>query len=148
MSSSARVTLASTDSVFLLQRKPLWLATLGLLNPFFLKDICLHLFIWLHKVLAVACGIFSCSNRILSWSMRILSCTCELLSCSMWNLLPWPGIECRFPALGDQSLSHWTTREVPQKSFLNNIVFIEQHMIANLKNIFSQFYAYWHISFS
>ena len=58
-----------------------------------------------------------------------------------------PGIECRSPASEEQSLSHWTTREVPQKSFLNNIVSIEQHMIANLKNIFGQLYAYWHISF-
>ena len=30
---------------------------------------------------------------------------------SMWDLVPWPGIEPRPPALGTQSLSHWTTRE-------------------------------------
>ena len=33
-------------------------------------------------------------------------------SCSMWDLVPWPGMEPRVPALGAQSLSHWTTREV------------------------------------
>ena len=31
--------------------------------------------------------------------------------CGMWDLGPWPGIEPRHPALGVQSLSHWTTRE-------------------------------------
>ena len=31
----------------------------------------------------------------------------------MWDLVPWPGIEPRPPALGAWSLSHCTTREVP-----------------------------------
>ena len=34
------------------------------------------------------------------------------LSCSMWDLVPWPGIEPGAPALRVWSLSHWTTREV------------------------------------
>ena len=33
------------------------------------------------------------------------------LSCSMWDLVPWPGIEPNTQALGAQSLSHWTTKE-------------------------------------
>ena len=37
---------------------------------------------------------------------------CRILSCSIWDLVPWPGIESRCPALGVRSLSHWTTREV------------------------------------
>ena len=41
------------------------------------------------------------------------------LSCSMWDLAPWPGIEPGPPALGTQSPSHWTTREVPK-----SIIFI------------------------
>ena len=36
------------------------------------------------------------------------------LCCSMWDLVPQPGIQPRPPALGVQSLSHWTTREVPE----------------------------------
>ena len=35
------------------------------------------------------------------------------LSCGMQDLVPQPGIEPGPPALGAQSLSHWTTREVP-----------------------------------
>ena len=37
----------------------------------------------------------------------------QTLSCSMWDLVPWLGIELGAPVLGAQSLSHWTTREVP-----------------------------------
>ena len=40
------------------------------------------------------------------------------LSCSMWDLVPWVGIEPGPPALGAQRLSHWTTREVPVSIFL------------------------------
>ena len=32
----------------------------------------------------------------------------------MRDVVPWPGIKPRPPALGTWSLSHWTTREVPQ----------------------------------
>ena len=54
-------------------------------------------------LLVVACGIFSCGTRI--------------LSCGMWDLVPRPGIEPGPPALGAQSLSHWTAREVPSLCF-------------------------------
>ena len=36
------------------------------------------------------------------------------LGCSIWDLVPWPGIEPGPSALEAQSLSHWTTREVSQ----------------------------------
>ena len=42
----------------------------------------------------------------------ILSSGMSTFSCSMWDLVPWPRIKPRPPALGAQSLSHWTTREV------------------------------------
>jgi len=38
---------------------------------------------------------------------------CWIFSCSMWNLVPWPGIKPRPPALGAWRFSHWTTREDP-----------------------------------
>ena len=37
----------------------------------------------------------------------------ETVSCGMWDLVPWPGIEPRPPALGLRSLSDYTTREIP-----------------------------------
>ena len=65
----------------------------------------IYLFIWLHCVLVEACGIFSCSLRDLAaW---------ELLFAA-WDLVPWPGIDLGHPALGAWTLSHWTSREVPQ----------------------------------
>ena len=54
-------------------------------------------FIWLHQVLVVARGIFSCG---------------------LWNLVPWLWIEPGLPALGMRNFSNWTTREVPVYSFL------------------------------
>ena len=38
------------------------------------------------------------------------------LSWGMWNLVPWPGIKPRPPALGP---CHWATREVPVSFFKN-----------------------------
>ena len=46
-----------------------------------------------------------------------LSCNMWTLSCGVWDLVPWPGIESGLPALRAQSLSHQTTREVPQHCF-------------------------------
>ena len=46
---------------------------------------------------------------------------CGIFSCGMWDLVPWPGIEPGPPALGGQSLNHWTTREVPDLFHLNHI---------------------------
>ena len=55
--------------------------------------ITFSLFIWLHWVFVAALGIFSCG---------------------MWDLVPWQGSNPGpLPALGAQSLSQWTTREVP-----------------------------------
>ena len=49
---------------------------------------------------------------------RIFSYNIQTLSCSTWDLFPWPGIEPVPPTLGVQSLSHWTTREVPRMNTL------------------------------
>ena len=42
----------------------------------------------------------------------------QTLSCGKWELVPWPGIKLRPPALGLQSVSHWTSRQVPWSCFL------------------------------
>ena len=69
-----------------------------LLVVFFLCFLKKHLFIWLCQVLVVAGG---------------------TLSCGRWDLVPGPGREPRPPALGAQSLGHWTSREVPPSCGLN-----------------------------
>ena len=38
---------------------------------------------------------------------------CEIFTCGMWDLVPQPGIEPGRSALGVQSLSHQSKREVP-----------------------------------
>ena len=42
-----------------------------------------------------------------------LNCCMQAFHWGMWDLGPWPGVELGPLALGVQSLSHWTTREVP-----------------------------------
>ena len=46
----------------------------------------------------------------ITWDLLLMHV--KTLSCSMWDLVPWTGIEPRSPALEAWSLSHWTTREV------------------------------------
>ena len=58
----------------------------------FFFNIFIYLFIWLHWVWVV---------------------TCEIFRCGVWDLVPWLGIEPGPPVLGVESLSRWTTREVP-----------------------------------
>ena len=53
-----------------------------------------YLFLWLCRVLVAACGILD------------LYCGMGTLSCRMWDLVPWPEIKPRPPALGVSSLSH------------------------------------------
>ena len=65
----------------------------------------------------------STSSSALSslWGMQDLSAAAFslFLSYGMWNLVLWPGTEPNPLALGTQSLSHWTTREVPKWIWFN-----------------------------
>ena len=47
--------------------------------------------------------------------MAALVLRCGTWNLSLWYLVFWPRIEPRLPTLGAQSVSHWTTREVPNK---------------------------------
>ena len=49
----------------------------------------------------------------------------------MWDLVPRPGIEPGPPALGVWSLTHWTTREVPETESLRGELKLNE--IINLK---------------
>ena len=52
----------------------------------------------------------------------------------MWDLVPWPGIEPRPPALGAWSLNHWTTRKVPLYFILICFSLITSSIISDTKN--------------
>ena len=67
------------------------------LPSFFPSNFFLNLYIWLHQVLVAV--------------LRILSF-------SMWDPVPWPGIEPRSSASGAQILSHWSTGEFLGNWFL------------------------------
>ena len=45
----------------------------------------------------------------------------------MWDLVPWPGIEPRAPALGAWNLSYWITRAIPISDFWINRIVIWTH---------------------
>ena len=78
---------------------PQWVVSIDPTSlPSFFKNF-IYGFIWLHQV------------SVEAW--RIFNCGVQTLNCSMWDLVPWLGIEPRPPALGVQSLNHWTTREIP-----------------------------------
>ena len=70
--------------------------------------------------------VFQCGFFLLEIFIFIYLCGCgrsqlqqaESFSCSRWDLDPRPGTEPRPPALGEQSLSHCTTKEVPLCTFI------------------------------
>ena len=54
------------------------------------------------------------------------SCGMWPLRCSMWDLVPWPGMEPGPPALRALSLCLWTTGEVLALGFLNGVIFSKE----------------------
>ena len=58
-------------------------------------------------------------SDLAAWLFWVLVAACGIFGCSTWDLLPWPGIEPGPLALGAQSLSLWTAREVPKKIYLD-----------------------------
>ena len=74
--------------------------------------------VWVSIVLSTAVGMIS-SLSIWSYSLfkkkkSLIYLAVSDCSCGMWDLLPWPGIKPRPPALEVQSLGHWTIWEVPE----------------------------------
>ena len=96
-----------------------WLITVAYLQ----KKKCIILHVWLLLFLnstniycipySFLCVFIYLAALGLSCSMwDLFSCGMRTLSWGMWDLVPWPRLEPGPPALGAQSLSHWTTREV------------------------------------
>ena len=63
------------------------------------------------------------------WGFEELDVT-ECLSTLTWDRVPWPGMESGPPALGVWSLSHCTTREVPNFDNAENFFFLINFLIA------------------
>ena len=82
-----------------------------------------------------------CCTRSSLQRVRSLVAACEWnLSCGMWDLVPWPGIKSGPHAFGAQSLSHWTTREVPIWDILTKENFV---LFLNRFRIFAKKGAVW-----
>ena len=63
--------------------------------------------------------------------MGSFGCSVPTLRCGMWDPVPGPGIEQGPPALEAWSLSHWTTREVPEnvQNVLISLLFLKDIFI-------------------
>ena len=90
----------------------------------------IYLFIQLHRVLVAGHGILQCSPQILSCG------TWAQLLCSTWDLSSLTRDRTQVPCTSRQTLSHWTTREVPRTLFLNvferfwrRLAFESAHMV-------------------
>ena len=86
-------------------------STLSVYYVFLSCAYILYIFFIYLAVLGLSCG-----TQDLQSSLQHVGClvvACKMASCGMWDLVLWPRIKLRPPALGVQSLSHWTTREVP-----------------------------------
>ena len=65
--------------------------------------------------------LFGCTRSWLRHMGSWISVVAYKLFFSIWDLVAWSRIEPRTPALEAWSLTHWTTREVPQISFFKTI---------------------------
>ena len=79
---------------------------------FILAALSLSCSTWNFRSLLRPVGSFTAASRIFNSAIRTLSC-------GTWDL----AIKPRSPALGVQSLSHWTTREVPSCFQIRSILF-------------------------
>ena len=76
---------------------------------------------------------FVCVCQVLVGACRILSFSMQTLHCRMWDLVPWPQMEPRPPALGTQSLTHWSIREVPGSFFFILSIYLANDPAISLK---------------
>ena len=70
-------------------------------------------------------SLFDCARS--QW-LQARSCSCSTwdLNSGTWDLVPWSGMEHRPSRLGVQSLSHWTTREVPHTVYFLRVVDVDK----------------------
>ena len=66
-----------------------------------------NLYLWHVETVVMPCE----NSLVVAW---------ELFGWSMWDIVPWSGLEPRSPPLRVWSLSHWTTKEVPIVTDINH----------------------------
>ena len=75
----------------------------------FIFKIFIYLFIYAAP--GLSCGMQYLFSLVAACGLLVGACGLLAVAC-LWDLVPRPGIEPGPPALGMQSLTHWTTREV------------------------------------
>ena len=88
-------------------------------HPSFFIFYFIYLCIWLHWVLVVVRGIFFFFFKLRH--IRSLTSSMWTLSFSLWDLVPWSGIEPGPPALRAQTLRHWKVSWTEEPSKLQSI---------------------------
>ena len=77
-----------------------------------------HTWISVHQLVSIASFLFFFFKDVrflkylFLWLFRDLVTRIVYLHCAMQDLVPWPGIKPRPPALGAQRVNQWATREV------------------------------------
>ena len=71
----------------------------------------------------------SCGILVMPFGLLVVACELLVAAC-IQDLAPGPGIEPGPPALGAQSLSHWTTREVLADTYLFDFFLERRFMIS------------------
>ena len=94
-----------------------WLNMHEHLNKIKMLNLILCTFTTIFLNYKLCCISFFFQYLVISLAPPGLSCIMQTLCCDTWDLVAWPGIEPRPPALGAWTLSHWTTREVPIVAF-------------------------------
>ena len=94
-----------------------------------------------HDIFVVACGIFSCGI----WDLSVVAC--GLLSCGMWTFSCSMHVRSSFstrdwtqaPCMGAQSLTYWTTRDVPICLLISSSVGLSwcSHIFALVRTLLS-----------
>ena len=90
------------DSLEVIVRIFDYVCVLLYLKNIYILNIYFYLSVYAGSTSIVRCGIFSCNM--------------EALSCSIWDLVPWLGIEPECPALGTWSLNHSANQGSPKAS--------------------------------
>ena len=85
--------------------------------------------VYIHAPTSTGIGIFTIHTDTFYFLNIFIYWAVPGLSCGMWDLVPWPGIEPRPPALRAQSLSCWTSREVPYRYILNFTSWVLSHYL-------------------
>lgn len=89
-------------------------------------DSKLDLILWIEKTISYKMKIRLSDNfwktnkeKTYLFFFNIYLFGCSGSSVAACKSVPWPGVEPRTPASGVQTLSHWTTREVPREDCLD-----------------------------